>query len=70
MSNKHVSLVLIDRDSSDLDEIWGRGFIGISHFEFTSASKAREFFCHQDYKYNNEYDKEERFVLIPYMGKK
>lgn len=70
MNNKFVSLVLVDRSSDSVDESWGRGFKGITHFEFESAQDARQFFIEQDIKYKQGFVVATRFVLIPYMGRK
>lgn len=41
MSGKFVSLVMVDRQSDNLDEEWGRGFKGITHLEFETVQDAR-----------------------------
>ena len=69
MSGKFVSLVLIDREASNIDSEWGRGFKGITHLEFETVQDARLFFLEQDELYAHS-TRKERFVLIPYMGKK
>lgn len=70
MNNRFVSLVMVDRESSDINEEWGRGFKGITHFEFESTQDARLFFIEQDTLYTNNTPQDTRFVLIPYMGRK
>lgn len=70
MSGKFVSLVMVDRQSDNLDEEWGRGFKGITHLEFETVQDARQFFLEQDEVYQEGIFKDTRFVLVPYMGKK
>lgn len=70
MSGKFVSLVLIDRESSQCDAEWGRGFKGVHHVEFETVQDARQFFLEQDILYSTNLEVSHRFVLIPYMGKK
>lgn len=70
MSGKFVSMVLVDRESDNVDERWGRGFKSITHLEFKTVQDARQFFIEQDVIYQSGVWKDTRFVLIPYMGKK
>jgi len=70
MSGKFASLVMVDRQSDNLDEEWGRGFKGITHLEFETVQDARQFFLEQDEVYQEGIFKDTRFVLVPYMGKK
>jgi hypothetical protein len=70
MSGKFVSLVMVDRQSDNLDEEWGRGFKGITHLEFETVQDARQFFLEQDRLYQDGIWKDTRFVMVPFMGNK
>lgn len=70
--SEFVSLVLVDRESEECNEEWGRGFKSVLHVEFDTLQEARQFFSEQDYIYSSEDVSgfPSRFVLIPYMGKR
>lgn len=69
MSGKFVSMVLVDRDATNIDDEWGRGFKGVTHLEFETVQDARLFFLEQNEVYAST-QRNTRFVMIPYMGKK